>query len=416
MARSAVFALILAAALAACQALASKEQQMTLPADALVSPSAEPTSFAVSGRQGFGAAIYNVAAREPGNQFISPLSIETAFALTYPGARGQTASEMASAFGFAADPAQAAAQTRAVLEAIQGGDAPVTIANAAWVERTFNLEAPYMSIVRDTLGGQIEALDFRTAFEPARARINAWTAERTNNRIQNLLPIGSVRADTRLVLTNAVFFKADWADQFTAEGTRPGPFHLAGGGTSQAPLMNQRTHARYIEGEGFQGAELDYAGGQFALDVFLPRTPDGLAAFEAQLDGARLESLLTQLGSAPHALLALTLPKVTMESSYELGDAMQAVGVRTAFSGGADFSGISSAEGLMISRVIHRTFLAIDEKGTEAAAATAIVMPTAAMPRPEPEPILFTADRPFLLVLRHKPSGEVLFIGRVVTP
>ncbi len=178
--------------------------------------------------------------------------------------------------------------------------------------------------------------------------------------------------------------------------------------------MHQTARARYYEGEGFQAAEFEYDAGDFALAVFLPRARDGFAAFERQLMGDTLDRWLTDLDSAQHTRLAVTLPKVEMRTDYDLVPQLQALGMRQAFTDSADFSGVTEQEALAISAVIHKTFLAIDEEGTEAAAVTAIDMRATAMPMPEAPPIEFKADHPFFIVLRHKRANTRLFMGRVV--
>lgn len=391
--------------LAACAAPVTAEQS---PAPPDAPPAASPSAFAT--------ALYREAAEAPGNHFLSPYSVESAFALLYPGARGQTADEIAAAFGFETDAEAAAIRVHARDRALQGAEASgLSLANAIWVERTFALAPGYERIVRERLGGVIEALDFVNQTEASRVRINAWAAAATRDRIRDLLNPGIIQPDTRLVLTNAVHFKADWADPFPASATRDGDFHAADGRTLAAELMRQTTRARYFETADFQAAEFDYEGGQFALAVFLPRAPGGIAAFDANLTAPALDAWLAQLAQAEPANLNLVLPKVTMEASYELAETMQDLGVRTAFTHAADLSGLGAA-GLYVTNVVHKTFLAIDEQGTEAAAATAIVIAPTAAPIEQPRRIDFIADRPFFLALRHRESGAILFIGRVMEP
>lgn len=360
----------------------------------------------------FDVSLYRQLAAGPGNQFVSPFSVKSAFALLYPGARGATASEMAAALGFAADREAAARAIAQQAQALEGGaDGPLQIANAAWVQRDFALASDYVRAVRETLGAEIEQITF-TPEAAARRRINDWVAEATANRIRDLLPPGFIDASTRLVLTNAVYFKAAWADPFTASGTYEETFHAASG-PQTVPMMHQATHARYLETGAFQAASFPYSEGGFALAVFLPRQASSLAAFEAQLTGQSLEASLSDIGQAPAVRLAVALPKVEMESTYDLVPALEAIGVRAAFTSAADFTGISPGGGLLVSGVAHKTFLKIDEAGTEAAAATGIGVALTAALDPEPPPIEFRADRPFFIVLYHVESGTILFLGRV---
>jgi serpin B len=362
----------------------------------------------------FDVALYRAIAEPAGNQFVSPYSVASAFALLYPGARGRTAAEMAATFGF--DPAVAAqvTRTRALRDALaaQTGGSEFTTANAAWVERTMALRAEYARTIREELGASIEAVPFIANQAAALRTINAWAARETRNRIPEILT--EPDPSRRLVLTNAVYFKGKWSDQFSANATRDGDFFAESGATQSARLMRQITRARYYEGEGFQAAEFEYDAGDFALAVFLPRARDGLASFERQLMGVTLDRWLLDLDSAERARLDVTLPKVEMRSDYDLVPQLQALGLRQAFMDSADFSGVTEAEALAVSAVIHKTFLAIDEEGTEAAAVTAIDMrATSAMPQPEAPPIEFKADHPFFIVLRHKRTNTRLFMGRV---
>lgn len=401
-------ALLLSAACAGASACAS--------AAAPTPPQPQPTPAPILTPlpDAFDLGLYRALAAPGGNQFVSPYSVLSAFALLYPGARGQTAAEMAATFGFDANVAAQIVRTRALRDALaaQTGRSEFTTANAAWVERTMALSAAYARTIREELGATIEAVPFIANQTAALRTINAWAARETHDRIPEIL----TREDParRLVLTNAVYFKGQWQQQFSANATHDGDFFAEGGATQRARLMHKVLRTPYYEGEGFQAAEFLYDDGAFSLAVFLPRTRDGLAAFERQLMGSTLDRWLTDLDTAERPRLDVTLPKVEMRTDYDLVPQLQALGLRLAFMDGADFSGVTEQERLAVSAVIHKTFLAIDEEGTEAAAVTAIDMrATAAMPQPEAPPIEFRADHPFFIVLRHKPTGTKLFMGRV---
>ena len=401
-------ALLLSAACAGASACAS--------AGAPTPPQPQPTPAPILTPlpDTFDLGLYRALAAPGGNQFVSPYSVLSAFALLYPGARGQTAAEMAATFGFDANVAAQIVRTRALRDALAArtGRSEFTTANAAWVERTMALSAAYARTIREELGATIEAVPFIANQTAALRTINAWAARETHDRIPEIL----TREDParRLVLTNAVYFKGQWQQQFSANATHDGDFFAEGGATQRARLMHKVLRTPYYEGEGFQAAEFLYDDGAFSLAVFLPRARDGLAAFERQLMGSTLDRWLTDLDTAERPRLDVTLPKVEMRTDYDLVPQLQALGLRLAFMDGADFSGVTEQERLAVSAVIHKTFLAIDEEGTEAAAVTAIDMrATAAMPQPEAPPIEFRADHPFFIVLRHKPTGTKLFMGRV---
>jgi len=401
-------ALLLSAACAGASACAS--------AAAPTPPQPQPTPAPILTPlpDAFDLGLYRALAAPGGNQFVSPYSVLSAFALLYPGARGQTAAEMAVTFGFDVNVAAQIVRTRALRDALaaQTGRSEFTTANAAWVERTMALRDDYARVIRDQLGATIEGVPFIANQRQALRTINAWAARETRDRIPEILT--QEDPARRLVLTNAVYFKGTWQQQFSSSATADGDFYAEGGATQRARLMNKIMRTRYYEGEGFQAAEFLYDEGAFALAVFLPRARDGLAAFERQLAGNRLERWLTDLDNAQSPRLQVTLPKVEMRTDYDLVPQLQALGLRLAFMDGADFSGVTEQERLAVSAVIHKTFLAIDEEGTEAAAVTAIDMrATAAMPQPEAPPIEFRADHPFFIVLRHKPTNTNLFMGRI---
>lgn len=404
-------ALLLSAAGAALAGCAAGE-----PAPA---PRPEPQAPVVipEGETDFDVALYRAVASQPGNQFVSPYSVASAFALVYPGAGGQTASEIAQVFGFDASPQTEAQQTRALADALKNdtGGSQFTVANAAWVERTMSLRPDYARTIRDTIGSTIEPVDFIRNQAAALRTINAWAARETQNRIPEILT--EPDPARRLVLTNAVYFKGKWSDPFTANATRDGDFFTGAETRVPARLMRQLTNARYVDGPNFQVADFDYDDGAFALAVFLPRERTGLAAFESQLTGDFLTEQMNRLREAERPRLDLTLPKVEMRADYSLVPQLQAMGLRIAFTDDANFAAITADEALAISDVIHKTFLAIDEEGTEAAAVTAIDMrATSAMPGPPPPPpIEFKADHPFFIVLHHKPTRARLFMGRIAT-
>lgn len=403
--------LLSATAMALCACAAPAPANPETP-DAPVGPvTVDPSDSA------FDTALYRAVASQPGNQFISPYSVSSAFALLYPGAAGETGAEIARVFGFDASAQVEAQQTRALADGLraQAGGSEFTVANAAWVERSMSLRSEYARTIRDTMGGTIEAVDFIRNQSAALRTINAWAARETRDRIPEIL--SEPDPTRRLVLTNAVYFKGKWSDQFAANATRDGDFFTGASSRVPARLMRQLTNARYFETPTFQAADFDYDDGAFALAVFLPRERTGLAAFESELNGVNLTSWMDQLATAEHPRLDLTLPKVEMRSDYSLVPQLQAMGLRIAFTEGADFSAITADEALAISDVIHKTFLAIDEEGTEAAAVTAIDMrTTSAMPGPPPPPpIEFKADHPFFIVLHHKPTRARLFMGRVAT-
>jgi serpin B len=250
-------------------------------------------------------------------------------------------------------------------------------------------------------------VDYVADTEGARKLINGWVSDQTEQRIPELLVPGVLAPDSRLTLVNAIYLKAPWLEPFAVEATEPGPFTRADGTTVQVPLMGASAAMRHARGTGWQAVEIPYIGGSLAMTVIVP---DDLASFEAALTADQLASIT---GALAETQVTLTFPKFSIETKAQLADVLAALGMPSAFADGADFSGITTAEQLVISDVIHQANIDVDEKGTEAAAATAVVMRATGMPV---EPVTVRVDRPFIFALRDVPTGAVLFLGRVGDP
>jgi serpin B len=365
----------------------------------------------------FAREVYAELARREGNIAVSPASIEACVLLALAGARGTTADEIVNTLRLGEEDAQNIAglldRARARV-AESGADKSkknvLTIANSAWVQRGFPIHDAYRKLLET--GGQatFEAVDFEKASEAARGAINHWVERETNGKISQLFAPGSLDASTRLVLANAVYFKGLWQHPFNKMATKPQPFHRPGLPDLSVPMMHQAEKLRYLETDTYQAVELPYDESPYAMVVWLPRKLDGLAALEKALAGEGFEKSLHKLG---RTTIDLLLPRFKVESNLGLVDVLGALGMKRAFTPSADFSGISS-EPLWISAVVHRALVEVDEEGTEAAAATGIVATTAAaVDRPQP---VFRANHPFLFAIRNTTTGDVLFVGRVVTP
>jgi serpin B len=269
------------------------------------------------------------------------------------------------------------------------------------------LEEPYLEALAARFGGGLRLVDYKTQTEEARALINGWVDAQTEHRIPELLVPGVLTPATRLTLVNAVYLKAPWQTPFSADATKAGTFTRADGSTVQVPFMAATESLRYASGDGWRAVEIPYIGGSLAMTVILP---DDLATFERALSA---DSLAAITGALADAQVALALPKFGIETKAELASILAALGMPSAFDDRADFSGITTAEQLVISNVIDQANIDVDEKGTEAAAATAVVMRATAIPA---EPVTLRVDRPFLFALHDIPTGAVLFLGRVGDP
>jgi serpin B len=282
----------------------------------------------------------------------------------------------------------------------------LAIANALWGQKGDPFLDSFLSLVKKNYGAGFRQTDFRRAPEAARRTINAWVEKKTRDRIQDLLDPGIITRDTALVLTNALYFKGTWLHPFSERMTADRPFHLRSGGAVDVPTMHQSALLRYAENERAQALELPYRGGRMTLVVFLPKD---LAAFEKGLDAVGVDALTSRLVATQ---VSVFLPRFKMTSKFKLAKTLAGMGMPTAFTPKADFSGIDGRKSLFISAVEHKAFVAVDESGTEAAAATAVVMKRGRPPRGK----LFRADRPFLFVIRDTKTGCILFVGRVLDP
>ena len=373
-----------------------------------------PTEVLMNGNTAFALDLYDELREDEGNLFFSPYSISTALAMTYAGARGNTEKQMAQVLHFTVPQDQlhpAFASMEAALKAIQEkGDVELRVANALWPQKDYVFLKEFLELTKKYYGSAITPLDYKTAHEAARRTINSWVERKTNEKIKDLIPEGVLDALTRLVLTNAIYFKGNWATQFDKNRTEDAPFHLLSGQSVQTPLMHQKQTCGYAEFEGLQVLELPYVGDDLSTVVLLPREVDGLTELE---DGLTMENLEKWTKQLREEKVSIFLPKFTMTSQFQLEKTLGSMGMPDAFSSNADFSGMDGTKNLFISAVIHKAFVAVDEEGTEAAAATGVVISLTAAPRPTP---VFRADHPFVFVIRDNVSGSILFIGRVVDP
>ena len=369
-----------------------------------------------NGVNGFGLDLYRaLAAEQDDNLFLSPYSIALALTMTYAGARGQTAEEMADVLGLMLPDDRLHPAMNALDLALHAGedremdsyDPPIfRSANALWGQKALGFEQAFLETLAANYGAGMRVMDFAKT-EEARVAINDWVAEQTEDRIKDLIKPGILSAMTRLVLTNAVYFKAQWQNPFLESATQDGTFHQRDGSAVTVPMMRQTESLGYYAEEGLQVVELPYAGGSHSMLILLPEE-GGLAELAAELNEARLRALLDGL---ERQSVALTLPRFEYEAEFELGEMLAAMGMPTAFGDGADFTGMTTEADLFISEVVHKAWVAVDEEGTEAAAATAVIMVESAMPM---EPVEMTVDRPFLFAIRHRGTGTLLFLGQVV--
>jgi serpin B len=371
----------------------------------------------VTGNTTFAVDLYQQLKVDPGNLFYSPHSISMALAMTWAGARGQTEADMASVLGFTLTQDKTHAAFNALDlalasrgEGAQGSDGQgfrLAVANAMWAQIGFPFEAKYLDTIALNYGAGVHIADFEAKTTDAIDLINEWVGKKTEGKIDKLVNEEVVTKDTRFVLTNAIYFNAAWAQPFDESNTKDGKFNLLDGTSVTVPMLAGSQHTTYADGEGYEAVKLKYDGGELSMVVVVPDAGT-FADFEASLDAAAVSDILDSIGGSYD--VAVTMPKFGFDAEFNLSKSLKALGMTSAFEG-ADFSGMSS-EGLVVTDVVHKSFVSVSEAGTEAAAATAVIGgPTSA-----PEPAAITIDRPFLFFIQDNPTGAILFVGRVQDP
>jgi serpin B len=368
----------------------------------------------------FAFDLYQALRGQDGNLFFSPYSISVALAMTYAGARTETEAEMAKVLHFALSQERLHPAFNGLdLELARRGEGAegkdeggfrLNVANALWGQTGYHFQPEFLDLLARNYGAGMSLVDFAAGIEEARVTINDWVSEQTEGKIENLIPPGVLDATTRLVLTNAIYFNAAWAKPFQEEATSDGPFYLLDGSQVMVALMHQSERLGYAEGDGFQLVELPYDGSELSVVILLPEEGT-FGALERNLDVAGVEAMLVEMS---HREVDLTMPRFKFDAEFCLNKALEELGMPLAFTEAADFSGMTGQRDLFISDVIHKAYVGVDEEGTEAAAATAVVMAFASAIISEPVEIRM--DRPFVFMIRDLQTGTILFLGRVVDP
>jgi len=399
---------------AAGEVLKSDKERITSP-----DVSTSEQALLVEGNSAFAFELYKALKGEEGNLFYSPYSISVALAMTYAGARNETAEQMADTLQFILEQERLhpafnwldveLASRGEGAEGQDGEEFRLNIVNAIWGQKDYSFLSAFLDVLAENYGAGLRILDFITETEASRLAINQWVSDQTEGRIEDLIPQGAIDALTRLVLTNAIYFNAAWEYPFDEDMTADGPFYLLDGGQVTVPMMKQTESFGYTEGEGYQAVELLYDGGELSMVVLLPEA----GQFEAFEEGLQAQQVCNIISGLQPTEVALTMPQFEFDSEFSLKDTLAGMGMPIAFSSGADFSGMTGNPELFISDVVHKAFVAVDEAGTEAAAATAVIMTLTAVPEP---PVEVTIDRPFIFLIRDIDTGAILFVGRVMNP
>lgn len=396
-------------------AICSVLLMLAVTVSALAQPPAKPdVASLVQGNNAFALALYNQVRGGSGNLFFSPYSISNALAMTYAGARGATAAEMARALHFTLPVDRFHPAFRELIMELNGHGLPreyqLVVSNALWGQRGDFLP-DFLQLVKTYYGSGIKQADFRIDPEGARLNINRWVASQTADKIKDLLAKGDVTRDARLILTNTIYFKGSWLQQFEPMATRPADFFVTPSDTVSVPLMHRVGHYPYADAGSFQALALPYEGEEVQMLVLLPKRKDGLAELEQSLTTEKLADTVAQLKDAE---VAVALPKFKLTARMDLQPALSDLGMPIAFTEQADFSGMNGRRDLAITKVVHQAYVDVDESGTEAAAATAVVISrTSIQPTP---PITFRADHPFVFAIRDVRTGSLLFVGRLANP
>ncbi|MBT6499400.1 MAG: serpin family protein [Deltaproteobacteria bacterium] len=389
----------------------------------------------VEGNNVFATDLYRLlATKTEKNLFFGPNSIHTALGMTYLGAGSETAKEIGDVLFLGLAREQVGPAFSEVIHALhtpqmvqewenvgkecRQKEVPaceLSVANALWAAKNYPFRKSYVAEVRKHFEAVIKTLDFRSHPEPSREIINSWVEDKTNQKIKDLLSPGHINNDTQLVLTNAVYFMSNWALTFSKRATRDLPFTLIDGTKMNCPQMFQQAHLSYLDTKDFHGISLPYKGHGMEMILFLPKKLAGLQALENKLSTSNLNMWMNQF---KHQEVQVTLPRFRFSYGDSMVNSLKRMGVKKAFSAEkADFSGMTKKKELFFSEVIHKAFVAVDEEGTEAAAATAVIMTLGASPlMAKPEPKIFKADHPFLFIIRHKKTGAILFMGRLMDP
>ncbi len=411
--RKNLFSLLMAAAFTAGSIFCSGQGT----SDVRMAPDNSGIMKTVEANNRFALDFYKRYSPSETNIFFSPYSISAALAMTYEGAGGKTAEEMAKVFYFPLDEQSRRQGYMALFREINRKDKKykLSTANALWAQKYYSFLREYFDVVGQYYGGSVKNMDFKTLAEESRKEINRWVEKETNDKIKDIIPSGVINALTKLILTNAVYFRGEWIKQFDAKKTLEQDFMVSGGKTVKVPIMERTGDEAvfpYSEDIMAQVLEMPYSGDDLSMLVLLPKDGD----MKRMENALSLKKLQEWQNALKKQRVEVFFPKFKLETKYSMSGDLAAMGMPSAFSGSADFSGMTGRRDLCISDVIHKAYVEVNEEGTEAAAATAVIMKLTAMPSPSIPVPVFRADRPFIFIIRQKATGNILFMGRVRNP
>ena len=367
----------------------------------------------IDGNNKFAVKLYEQLQQQEGNLFFSPYSISTALSMTYAGAKNKTEDEMATTLHFDLPQKQLYPAFNALAQALKSSKnsgSELNIANSLWVQQDYKFLDSFMNTIKTNYGPVLFNVNFKTSYEKIRVEINTWVEKQTNAKITNLIPAKILNDMTRMVLVNAIYFKGLWKHQFNKDYVRIRPFKLISGEEIQVQMMYQNENFKYTKSSDIKVLELPYIGNKLSMLVILPENNEKLSEIEKMITVKNIDLWVANLKEEK---VDVYMPKFKLTSQFRLDHVLSSMGMVEAFGQDADFSGMDGTKNLFISAVLHKAFINVDEKGTEAAAATAVIMEQkcAAM-----DPTVFNANHPFIFLIRQNKTGSILFIGRVMNP
>lgn len=362
----------------------------------------------------FACDLYKQLSNEKKNLFFSPLSITSALAMTYTGAKNVTEAEMAKALYFSNDKMQmnkAYFEYAEIIKKLRTKKVEINLANAIWAQGGMRLLPDFIATLNAFYGSEVQFADFKTDYEGSRQKINKWVEDITKNKITNLIPKGVLNELTRMVLVNAIYFNAAWENPFQKSATADAPFYLSAKKKVNCPFMHQTFRIRYAKTDGIQAIEIPYKGYTMSMGILLPDKIDGIKDFETKLS---YENVTKWMNLMSYEKVALSLPKFKTTSDFNLDDMLQKLGINEAFGLKADFSGITGDKSLFIDKVIHKAYVDVNEEGTEAAASTAVVL--AEKSAGPSKTIVVNVNHPFVFYIKDNQKSLILFMGRILNP
>lgn len=405
--------LVTIGSLLACNHRTTPTAPANVTTEEVPAPSGAPDTTLIQGNNQFALELYSYIRSDDQNVFFSPYSISAALAMTYAGARGESEKQMSKVLHFEADQKNFHPKYHGLLQYIeglnQGENLELSTANAMFAQKEYIFLDSYFDLVKSNYGAGLQMLDFKNELEKSRLTINEWVATRTKNRIQNLIVEGMINEMARLVLVNAIYFNATWDVSFDEKETVKKMFYVTPETPVEAPFMHKEGAFKYLKGEQIQIAEIPYADSTLSMLVLLPDDAASMVKLEQELSFARYQAWIAQLLPTKINLL---LPRFKTTSEFELSDVLKKMGMPHPFSLSADLSGMTGKKDLMIDKVIHKAFVDVNEKGTEAAAATAVII------RVKSAPVIpqFNVNRPFIFIIKENAHQNILFMGKINNP